>query len=70
VDDRLFGADGDRNQVAVPPRQLLERREQLVALRAALHPAQPLLGLALREVELGELLFGRILGARAVRTDA
>src|SRR5439155_5952466 len=58
VDDGVVRADGDGDQVAVPPRELLERREQLVALAAALRAAQALLGVARGELErLDDLLF-------------
>ena len=46
-----LGADGDDDEVAVPGGELLERREQLLALGAALRPLAPLLGLARRQLE-------------------
>ena len=43
VHDGLLGPGRDDDQVAVPRCELLERREQLLALRPALDAAQPLL---------------------------
>ena len=62
MDDRVLGADGDGDQVAVPPPELLERREQLVALGAALRAPHALLGLAGRQLQRLDGLLG--LGAR------
>ena len=46
MDGRALGARRDDDEVAVPPLELLEQREQLLALGAALRPADPLLRLA------------------------
>ena len=46
-----LGAGGDDDEVAVPPLELLEHREQLVALGAALGPPHALLGLPAGQLE-------------------
>ena len=46
MDGRAVGADGHDDEVAVPRGQLLELREQLLALGAALGAPHALLGLA------------------------
>jgi hypothetical protein len=51
VHERLVRSGRGCDQVAVPRCELLERRQQLLALGAAGRPAQPLLGVACREVE-------------------
>src|SRR6266540_5475933 len=57
VHDGRLRADRDRDQVAVPPRKLLEGGEQLVALAAPLRAPHALVGVARRELErLHELL--------------
>src|SRR6266542_1955895 len=57
VHDGRLRADRDRDQVAVPPRKLLEEGEQLVALAAPLRAPHALVGVARRELErLHELL--------------
>ena len=52
MDCRTLGTNADNDKVAVPPRELLELCEQLVAFGPSLGPLDPLLGLLLREVEL------------------
>ncbi len=44
VDDGALCARGNRNEVAVPRRQLLEAGEELLALRAELRAARALVG--------------------------
>ena len=51
VHRRTVGADRDDDEVAVPGRELLELREQLLALGAALRAPHALLGLARRQLE-------------------
>ena len=51
VDDDRLGADSDRDEIAVPRRQLLERFEHALPHRAELRPPQPLLVLPLRQAE-------------------
>src|SRR5690349_17695571 len=46
VDRRGLGADRDDDEVAIPPLELLEHGEILVALGAALRPPKHLVGLA------------------------
>src|SRR5262249_4816794 len=58
VDDCAAGSDRDGDQVAVPPRELLERREQLVSFCPALRAAGPLLGLTRPELERRRDLLG------------
>src|SRR3989442_3172308 len=64
VDRGALGADGDRHQVPVPGAELLELREQLLALGAACCPLHPLLGLARGQLETGDL---RLLGVPRLR---
>src|SRR5919201_191536 len=45
VDDRALGPRADDDEVAVPGRELLERRQELLALRAALRAPHALLRL-------------------------
>src|SRR5205085_3870609 len=45
VDDRSLGAGDDDDQVAVPGRELVEGRQELLALGAASRAPHPLLGL-------------------------
>ena len=52
VDRRLVGADGDRDEIAVPRGELLDLREQLLALGAARRALHLLLGVARRQLEL------------------
>src|SRR5581483_5162570 len=54
VDRRRLRAARDDDEVAVPPLELLERREELVPLRAPLGAADPLLRLAARQLEHGD----------------
>src|SRR5690348_5310869 len=56
--DGALRADGDDDEIAVPGRELLERSEQLLALRAAGCAAHALLGFARRQVEPLEVFFG------------
>ena len=51
MDDRGVGATCDDDEIAVPRGQLLELREQLLALGAALNALDALLGVAWRQVE-------------------
>ncbi len=51
MDRSSLGADGDRDQVAIPGRELLQLGEQLLSLGAALGPLQALIGLARGQVE-------------------
>ena len=57
VDDSALRADGGDDEVAVPGRELFERREQLLPLGAACRAANSLLRLAGRQVERLELRF-------------
>src|SRR5262249_4632467 len=54
VDRGRVGADRDGDEVGVPGTELLELREQLLALGAARRPLHTLLRLACGEVELGD----------------
>ena len=58
------------DEVAVPPLELLEHREQLVALRAALGAAHPLLGLPAGQLEHGDGLLRLLLRLGAALCDA
>jgi hypothetical protein len=58
VDRGALGARRHHHEVAIPGRELLERSEHLLALGAALRAAEPLIGVALRQVEALELLLG------------
>ena len=51
MDGGAVGADRDDDEVAVPRGELLELREQLLALGAALRALHALLGLARRQLE-------------------
>ena len=62
MDRRLLGADRDGDEVAVPGGELLELREQLLALGAARRALHPLLGVARRQLESGD---ARLLDRRA-----
>ena len=53
VDRRALGARRDDDEVAVPGRELLELRQQLLALGATLNPLDALLRIARRQVEAG-----------------
>ena len=68
MDDGRIGARGDHDEVAVPRGEVLERREELLLLRAELHALDALLGLPGGQVEPVdelELLRARGLTARA-----
>ena len=65
VDGRAVGADGDDDEVAVPGRELLELRQQLLALGAALGALHALLGLARRQLEALHLDLLEVLRLRA-----
>src|SRR3989449_6765941 len=58
VDDCALRTDRHDDQIAVPRRELLERREQLLSFGAAGCPAHALLRLAGREVEQLEPFLG------------
>src|SRR5258705_12861333 len=53
VNRSALGPDRDRHQVPVPGTELLELREQLLALRTTGRPLHPLLGFARRQLEAG-----------------
>src|SRR5207302_9790208 len=62
--------DGADDEIAVPGGELLQRRQQLVALRAPLRPPDPLLGLAHRQVERLDVPLGLLLRGLATLADA
>ena len=62
MDDRRLGARRDDDEVAVPRRELLEGREQLLALRSALGAAEALVALPRRELEPLQLGLGALAG--------
>ena len=69
MDDRLRSG-GDDDEVAVPGRELLQRREQLLALGPRWTRRKPLLGLARRELDALELALRPLLGRLADGTGA
>ena len=70
MDDCVFCADGDGDQVAVPPRQLLERGEQLVALGSPLCALHALLGFASGQLQRRDGVLGVGARLRATCLDA
>ena len=69
MDRGRLRADGDSDEIAVPGGELLELREQLLALCTARGALDALLGVARRQVELGDpaLLDLARLGAACLR---
>ncbi len=62
------GREGD--QVAVPRRELLQRRQQLLPLGSARGPAEPLFGLSLGQLEPVEAGLGCLPGTCSAAADA
>src|SRR6185437_9466071 len=56
--DRFVGPDRGDDQVAVPPLELFQHRQQLVPLRPALGATEALVRLAPGELEDGDRLLG------------
>ena len=70
VHDRVLGADRGDDEIAVPPLELLEHGQELVALGSALRAAQSLLRLAAGELEDGDRLLRPRLRLLAALRDA
>jgi hypothetical protein len=56
VDDRALRLRADHQEIAIPRRELVERRQELLALRPARGAPDALLGLARRQLEPFERL--------------
>src|SRR5262249_59379265 len=69
-DDGPLRADRRHDEIAVPRGQLLERGEQLVALRPARGAPDALLRLAYGQVEQRQLLLGLLLRLRGTLPSA